>query len=138
LGFFSEFGDANRKIIHEAIVRGSYNVVCSHIEQHTGEKVAVKKTFNTFEHLSDAAWILCEIKLHRLLRYPDIVEMRQIMLPPLRRCFRDIYVIFHLMDADLHKVIKVNNEVTKQHHLFSLSDAMCIEIYPYQYATFLN
>jgi exonuclease III len=47
--FFSEFGDANRKIIHEAIVRGSYNVVRSEIDQHTGEKVEINETHTIFQ-----------------------------------------------------------------------------------------
>ncbi|KAL6610770.1 hypothetical protein ACP70R_040739 [Stipagrostis hirtigluma subsp. patula] len=120
MDFFSEYGDANRYKIQEIIGKGSYGVVCSAIDQHTGEKVAIKKIQNIFEHLSDAARILREIKLLRLLRHPDIVEIKHVMLPPSRRDFRDIYVVFELMDTDLHQVIKANDDLTKEHHQFFL------------------
>ncbi|KAJ1264109.1 hypothetical protein BS78_09G237200 [Paspalum vaginatum] len=120
MDFFSEYGDANRYKIQEIIGKGSYGVVCSAIDQHTGEKVAIKKIQNIFEHLSDAARILREIKLLRLLRHPDIVEIKHVMLPPSRRDFRDIYVVFELMDTDLHQVIKANDDLTKEHYQFFL------------------
>lgn len=53
---------------------------------------------------ADATRILREIKLLRLLRHPDIVEIKHIMLPPSARDFKDIYVVFELMETDLHQV----------------------------------
>lgn len=41
--FFSDYGDANRYKIQEVVGKGSYGVVCSAIDTHTGEKVAIKK-----------------------------------------------------------------------------------------------
>ncbi|PPS09410.1 hypothetical protein GOBAR_AA11239 [Gossypium barbadense] len=118
--FFSEYGDANRYKIQEVIGKGSYGVVCSAIDTHTGQKVAIKKIHDIFEHLSDAARILREIKLLRLLRHPDIVEIKHIMLPPSQRDFKDIYVVFELMESDLHKVIKANDDLTREHYQFFL------------------
>ncbi|XP_065852333.1 mitogen-activated protein kinase 20 isoform X2 [Euphorbia lathyris] len=118
--FFSEYGDANRYKIQEVIGKGSYGVVCSAIDTHTGQKVAIKKIHDIFEHISDAARILREIKLLRLLRHPDIVEIKHIMLPPSRRDFKDIYVVFELMESDLHQVIKANDDLTREHYQFFL------------------
>uniref|UniRef100_A0A0E0JB22 mitogen-activated protein kinase n=1 Tax=Oryza nivara TaxID=4536 RepID=A0A0E0JB22_ORYNI len=118
--FFTEYGDANRYRIQEVIGKGSYGVVCSAIDLHTRQKVAIKKVHNIFEHVSDAARILREIKLLRLLRHPDIVEIKHIMLPPSRRDFKDIYVVFELMESDLHQVIKANDDLTKEHYQFFL------------------
>ncbi|KAL6644239.1 hypothetical protein ACP70R_015847 [Stipagrostis hirtigluma subsp. patula] len=120
MDFFSEYGDAKRYKIVQVIGKGSYGLVCSAIDKHTRDKVAIKKIHNIFEHFSDAARILREIKLLRLLRHPDIVEIKNIMLPPSRRDFNDIYVVFELMDADLHQVIKANDDLTKEHHQFFL------------------
>lgn len=120
MDFFSEYGDASRYKIQEVIGKGSYGVVCSAIDTHTGEKVAIKKIHDIFEHISDAARILREIKLLRLLRHPDIVEIKHIMLPPSRRDFKDIYVVFELMESDLHQVIKANDDLTKEHYQFFL------------------
>ncbi|KAL3631495.1 Mitogen-activated protein kinase 19 [Castilleja foliolosa] len=118
--FFTEYGEANRYKILEIIGKGSYGVVCAAIDTHTGEKVAIKKITDIFEHISDAIRILREIKLLRLLRHPDIVEIKRIMMPPSRRDFRDIYVVFELMESDLHQVIKANDDLTHEHHRFFL------------------
>ncbi|XP_023554218.1 mitogen-activated protein kinase 15-like isoform X1 [Cucurbita pepo subsp. pepo] len=120
LDFFSEYGDANRFKIQEVIGKGSYGVVCSAVDTLTNEKVAIKKIHDIFEHVSDAARILREIKLLRLLRHPDIVEIKHIMLPPSRRGFKDIFVVFELMESDLHQVIKANDDLTKEHYQFFL------------------
>ncbi|XP_045820148.1 mitogen-activated protein kinase 9-like isoform X2 [Trifolium pratense] len=118
--FFTEYGEASQYQVQEIIGKGSYGVVCSAIDIHTAEKVAIKKINDVFEHVSDATRILREIKLLRLLRHPDIVEIRHIMLPPSRREFRDIYVVFELMESDLHQVIKANDDLTPEHHQFFL------------------
>ncbi|KAI3809636.1 hypothetical protein L1987_19232 [Smallanthus sonchifolius] len=118
--FFTEYGESNRYKILEIIGKGSYGVVCAAVDTKTGEKVAIKKITNIFEHSSDAIRILREIKLLRLLRHPDIVEIKRIMMPPSRRDFKDIYVVFELMESDLHQVIKANDDLTHEHHRFFL------------------
>jgi len=118
--FFTEYGEANRYTIKEVIGKGSYGVVCSATDNLTGETVAIKKINNVFDHVSDATRILREIKLLRLLRHPDIVEIKHIMLPPSAREFKDIYVVFELMETDLHQVIKANDDLSPEHHQFFL------------------
>ncbi|CAL5052854.1 unnamed protein product [Urochloa decumbens] len=120
MNFFAEYGDVNRYEILEVIGKGSYGLVCSAKDKQTGEKVAIKKIHNIFEHTSDAARILREIKLLRLLRHPDIVEIKHIMLPPSKKDFKDIYVVFELMESDLHQVIKANDDLTREHYQFFL------------------
>eukprot|EP01026_Neomeris_dumetosa_P030082 TRINITY_DN24164_c0_g1_i14.p1 TRINITY_DN24164_c0_g1~~TRINITY_DN24164_c0_g1_i14.p1 ORF type:complete len:480 (+),score=62.01 TRINITY_DN24164_c0_g1_i14:412-1851(+) len=116
--FFTEYGEANRYEILEVIGKGSYGVVCSALDRFTGEKVAIKKITNVFEHVSDATRILREIKLLRFLHHPDIVQLKHIMLPPSPRDFQDIFVVFELMETDLHQVIKANDNLTPEHHQF--------------------
>ncbi|GAB4843478.1 Mitogen-activated protein kinase 16 [Ancistrocladus abbreviatus] len=118
--FFTEYGEGSRYQIEEVIGKGSYGVVCSAYDTHLGEKVAIKKINDIFEHVSDATRILREIKLLRLLRHPDIVEIKHILLPPSRREFKDIYVVFELMESDLHQVIKANDDLTPEHYQFFL------------------
>lgn len=120
MDFFTEYGDANRYKILEVIGKGSYGLVCAALDTHTGEKVAIKKIHDVFEHISDAIRILREVKLLRLLRHPDIVEIKRIMLPPSKREFKDIFVVFELMESDLHQVIKANDDLTREHHQFFL------------------
>lgn len=118
--FFTEYGEGSQYQIQEVVGKGSYGVVGSAIDNHTGERVAIKKINDVFEHVSDATRILREIKLLRLLRHPDIVEIKHIMLPPSRREFKDIYVVFELMESDLHQVIKANDDLTPEHYQFFL------------------
>lgn len=118
--FFTEYGEGSQYQIQEVVGKGSYGIVGSAIDNHTGERVAIKKINDVFEHVSDATRILREIKLLRLLRHPDIVEIKHIMLPPSRREFRDIYVVFELMESDLHQVIKANDDLTPEHYQFFL------------------
>ncbi|KAK4478011.1 hypothetical protein RD792_017276 [Penstemon davidsonii] len=120
IDFFTEYGEGSRYKIEEVIGKGSYGVVCSAYDTHLGEKVAIKKINDIFEHVSDATRILREIKLLRLLRHPDIVEIKHILLPPSRREFKDIYVVFELMESDLHQVIKANDDLTLEHYQFFL------------------
>ncbi|KAL6774162.1 hypothetical protein ACKKBG_A23985 [Auxenochlorella protothecoides x Auxenochlorella symbiontica] len=118
--FFAEATESQRYKITEVIGKGSYGIVASAVDQFTGEKVAIKKITNVFDHVSDATRILREIKLLRLLRHPDIVEIKHIMLPPSMHDFKDIYVVFELMETDLHQVIKANDDLTPEHHQFFL------------------
>ncbi|RWR95362.1 mitogen-activated protein kinase 15-like protein isoform X1 [Cinnamomum micranthum f. kanehirae] len=120
LDFFTEYGEGSRYRIEEVIGKGSYGVVCSAFDTYVGEKVAIKKINDIFDHVSDATRILREIKLLRLLRHPDIVEIKHILLPPSRREFKDIYVVFELMESDLHQVIKANDDLTPEHYQFFL------------------
>ncbi|KAG6532881.1 hypothetical protein ZIOFF_006740 [Zingiber officinale] len=118
--FCTEYGEGSRYHVQEVIGKGSYGVVGAAIDTHTGERVAIKKINDVFEHVSDATRILREIKLLRLLCHPDIVQIKHIMLPPSRREFKDISVVFELMESDLHQVIKANDDLTPEHHQFFL------------------
>ncbi|KAG6537185.1 hypothetical protein ZIOFF_002271 [Zingiber officinale] len=101
--FFTEYGEGSQYHVQEVIGKGSYGVVGAAIDTHTGERVAIKKINDVFEHVSDATRILRENKLLRLLCHPDIVQIKHIMLPPSQREFKDIYVVFELMESDLHQ-----------------------------------
>eukprot|EP00798_Chlamydomonas_sp_ICE-L_P027646 gene27646-7285_t len=118
--FLDGVGEANRYSIREVIGKGSYGIVCSAVDNYTGEMVAIKKITDVFQHVSDATRILREIKLLRLLKHPDIVDVKHIMLPPSSSSYKDIYVVFELMETDLHQVIKANDDLTPGHYQFFL------------------
>lgn len=101
--FFTEYGEAGRYKLHEIIGKGSYGVVCSATDTQTGEKVAIKRINDVFDHVSDAVRILREVKLLRLLKHPDIVQIKHILLPHSKKAYKDIYVIFELLETDLHQ-----------------------------------
>ncbi|PWA84400.1 Mitogen-activated protein (MAP) kinase, conserved site-containing protein [Artemisia annua] len=117
---FTKYDEWSRYKIKEVIGTGSSGVVCSAFDTLLGKKVAIKKINNIFEHVFVAVRILREIHLLRVLRHPDIVEIQHILLPPSRREFNDIYVVFELMESDLHQVIKANDNLTPEHCRFFL------------------
>ena len=106
--FFTEYGEANRFSIHEVIGKGSYGVVCSATDNKTGEKVAIKKIIGTFDNDEDAKRTLREIRLLQHFNHENVLNLRDIMLPPPGSLdqWNDIYLSLELMDTDLHKVIR--------------------------------
>ena len=108
--------ESRRFTVQEVIGKGSYGIVCAALDNLTGQRVAIKRIQNVFEHVADATRILREIKLLRILKHPDVVEIKHIMLPPDPRTYKDIYVVFELMESDLHTVIGANDDLTPDHH----------------------
>ncbi|GAX73036.1 hypothetical protein CEUSTIGMA_g488.t1 [Chlamydomonas eustigma] len=114
--FFHGCSEGKRFTVQEVIGKGSYGTVCAAIDNATGEKVAIKRIQNVFDNVADATRILREIKLLRILKHPDVVDIKHIMLPPDPRTFKDIFVVFELMESDLHTVIGANDDLTADHH----------------------
>ncbi|GFR41333.1 hypothetical protein Agub_g2018 [Astrephomene gubernaculifera] len=114
--FLAGYNETRRYTVLELIGKGSYGVVCSAKDNLTGEVVAIKKIQNVFDNVADAHRILREITLLRLLKHPDIVEVKHIMLPSDPNSFKDLYVCFELMESDLHTVIGANDDLTRDHH----------------------
>ncbi|KAG6468992.1 hypothetical protein ZIOFF_073689 [Zingiber officinale] len=47
-----------------------------------------------------------EIKLLRQSKHDNIIALKDVMVPPNRRSFRDVYLAFELMDTDLCEIIQ--------------------------------
>ncbi|GFS46477.1 mitogen-activated protein kinase 1 [Actinidia rufa] len=106
------------------IGRGAYGIVCSSINRETNEKVAIKKIHNAFENCIDALRTLRELKLLRHLRHDNVIALKDVMMPIQRRTFKDVYLVYELMDTDLHQIIKSSQALTNDHcQYFSLPDA---------------
>lgn len=56
--------------------------------------VAIKKMTNAFEHKIFARRILRELKVLRMLKHPNIIEIKTIIQPKSRSEFTDIYAVF--------------------------------------------
>ncbi|KMZ59526.1 Mitogen-activated protein kinase 17 [Zostera marina] len=114
--FFMEYSDVCQYHIHEVIGQGSYGIVVSATDTRNGERVAIKKIQDVFKSVSDATRILREIKFLRMLGHPNIVQIKNIILPHSRKKFNDIYVVFELMESDLYEVLRTNDDLTPEHH----------------------
>ncbi|GKV41571.1 hypothetical protein SLEP1_g49080 [Rubroshorea leprosula] len=97
------------------IGRGAYGVVCSSINKENNEKVAIKKINNVFENRVDALRTLRELKLLRHIQHDNVIALKDIMMPTHRTSFKDVYLVYELMDTDLHQIIKSSQPLSNDH-----------------------
>uniref|UniRef100_A0A2N9ISG8 Mitogen-activated protein kinase n=1 Tax=Fagus sylvatica TaxID=28930 RepID=A0A2N9ISG8_FAGSY len=97
------------------IGRGAYGIVCSVLNSETNEMVAMKKIANAFDNHMDAKRTLREIKLLRHFDHENVIGLRDVVPPPLRREFTDVYIATELMDTDLHQIIRSNQSLSEEH-----------------------
>lgn len=45
----------------------------------------------------------------------QIVAIRDIIPPPQREAFNDVYIAYELMDTDLHQIIRSNQALSEEH-----------------------
>ena len=100
----------------ENIGIGAYGVVCSAIHEKTNDKVAIKKIPNVFEALTITKRTYREIKILKHFKHDNIISIREILKPSESyKDFKEIYVVFDLMESDLHKIIYTDQELTEEH-----------------------
>ena len=124
------------------IGKGAYGVVCSARDVRSDARVAIKKITNAFENAVDAKRTLREIKLLRHLKHENVIRIADVVAPtggttvetndasgetrdgdalkkrPLSRApdsFNDVYVMYELMDTDLHQIIRSNQPLSDDH-----------------------
>ncbi|CAH8324639.1 unnamed protein product [Eruca vesicaria subsp. sativa] len=114
--------DLQKKDVQETEFKHGVHQTGTRFKKSLGKETMINDVFN---HVSDANRILREINLLWLLRHPDVVEIKHIMLPLTHREFVDIYVVFELMESDLHQVIKANDDLTPEHYQFFLYQLLC-------------
>lgn len=106
--------DSRYYTLQHAIGQGAYGTVCSAEDVRTKRKVAIKKVTNAFVDV-DTRRILREIKLLRHFKHENIIAIQDILKPPSKPEFRDIYIVTDLMDTDLHQIIRSDQTLTDQH-----------------------
>ena len=97
------------------IGRGSYGVVCSSTNQQTNEKVAIKKIKNVFENRFEALRTLMEMKLLRHIRHENVIGLKDVMMPVHKNSFKDVYLVYELMNTDLDHIIRSSQPLSNNH-----------------------
>ncbi|KAI5428602.1 mitogen-activated protein kinase homolog MMK2 [Lathyrus oleraceus] len=95
--------------------RGASGIVCSAVNVETCEKVAIKKVGNAFDNRINAKRILREIKLLQHMDHENVIVLKDIIRPPQKENFNDVYIVYELMDTDLHQIIRSNQRLTDDH-----------------------
>uniref|UniRef100_A0A7N0RBU1 Mitogen-activated protein kinase n=1 Tax=Kalanchoe fedtschenkoi TaxID=63787 RepID=A0A7N0RBU1_KALFE len=101
-------------VLTKPVGRGAYGVVCSGLNRETNEKVAIKKIHKVFQNRIDALRTLRELQLLRLIRHENVIVLKDVMLP-VNRSFKDVYLVYELMDTDLHHIIKSPQPLSADH-----------------------
>ncbi|RHN67424.1 putative mitogen-activated protein kinase CMGC-MAPK family [Medicago truncatula] len=106
----------------EQICRGLYVVVCSAISKETNEKVAMKKISNVFDNLIDALRTLWEMKLLRHVRHENVITLKDVMiLDQKTTCFKDVYLVYELMDTNIRHIMKSSQRISNDHCQYFLA-----------------
>ncbi|KAB2021696.1 hypothetical protein ES319_D07G158000v1 [Gossypium barbadense] len=95
--------------------RGAYGIVCAALNSETREEVAIKKIGNAFDNRIDAKRTLREIKLLRHMDHENVIAIKDIIRPPQRENFNDVYIVYELMDTDLRQIIRSDQQLTDDH-----------------------
>ncbi|KAK8509645.1 hypothetical protein V6N12_001728 [Hibiscus sabdariffa] len=95
--------------------RGANGIVCAAVNSETREEVAIKKIGNAFDNRIDAKRTLREIKLLRHMDHENVISVKDIIRPPLKENFNDVYIVYELMDTDLHQIIQSKQLLTDDH-----------------------
>ncbi|WOH09498.1 hypothetical protein DCAR_0728955 [Daucus carota subsp. sativus] len=95
--------------------RGAYGIVCTALNSETREEVAIKKIGNAFVDVIDAKRTLREIKLLLHMDHGNVIAIKDIIRPPEKESFNDVYIVYELMEMDLHKIISSNQQLTDKH-----------------------
>ncbi|CAL5339983.1 unnamed protein product [Camellia sinensis] len=113
--------------------RGAYGIVCAAVNSETREEVAIKKIGNAFDNRIDAKRTLREIKLLRHMDHENVIAIKDIIRPPLKENFNDVYIVYELLDTDLHQIIRSNQPLNDDHcrdskNLTSNMQSICVNM----------
>ena len=111
----TRFDVDSRYTLMKPIGHGAYGVVCSAVDNTTGEKVAIKKINKAFEHLTDTKRTLREIKILLHFQHENVIRIKDILRPISPDRFDDVYIVSELMDTDLHQIIASPQPLTDDH-----------------------
>lgn len=102
----------------EVVGRGAYGVVVAAKDGISGEMIAIKKIQKAFEHKIFAKRTLRELKILRLLKHDNVLNLKSLMLPRSREDFQDIYMVSELVEGDLYSIIKSPQKLEEDHIKF--------------------
>jgi serine/threonine protein kinase len=102
--------------LKQLVGKGAYGKVCSASDRSDGTGVAIKKIASVFKNPQDARRTLIELRILRMLgdKHENIVCMRDLFPPPSLPAFDDLYIVYDLMETDLHQILKSPQVVTEE------------------------
>lgn len=65
--------------------------------------------------------LCCDPKLFQCSDVLQIIRIKDIVRPPEREKFNDVYIVYELMDTDLYQIIRSSQALTEDHCQVSYS-----------------
>jgi serine/threonine protein kinase len=104
-----------RYVLETVIGKGSYGHVCSCMDLITNISYAIKKNKDVFRENSLIPMrVLRELKILMHLRHPNIIALRDVIIPDNYEDFNNVYMVMDLMPLDLKDAIGHTN-LTEPH-----------------------
>jgi serine/threonine protein kinase len=102
------------------IGKGAYGIVCAAIDSRSNQQVAIKKIGDIFANPLDARRTLREIQILRHVRgHSNIITLLDLFPPSCGiHDFRDVYMVYEIMDTDLHQIIRSPQPLSEEHIQF--------------------
>jgi mitogen-activated protein kinase 1/3 len=72
---------------------GSYGSVCQATDNRSGDTVAVKQVTGIFDDVVDAKRMLREISILRTMDHPNIIKIKDIIVPPNDANFNSVFIV---------------------------------------------
>ena len=103
--------------VKKGVGQGAYGLICAAKDTKQGDQVAIKKITNAFEDAVDCKRILREIRLLQHFSHENVLNLRDIMMPPPGKAedWKDIYLVTELLDTDLHYIIHSKQALSDDH-----------------------
>ena len=106
--------DPKEYAITELLGEGASGAVCAARDLATGDTVAVKKVPDAFGWAAEAKRMLREVCILTRLHHPNVVKIRDIVMPPKKLDeFKDLYIVMELVKSDLGKVLDKGLELSE-------------------------
>lgn len=102
------------------IGKGAYGLVCAAIDTRTNQQVAIKKIGDIFANPLDARRTLREIQILRHVRgHSNVITLLDLFPPSTGlNVFNDVYMVYEIMDTDLHQIIRSPQPLSEEHVQF--------------------
>ena len=105
----------NKYEITKKIGAGAFGLVCEAVNNKTDERVAIKQITRLFEEAEDTKRILREVTLLKSLKHPNIVKLKEIIVPNGPHEFTEICIVMEHAPSDLLKILKSPINLDEEH-----------------------
>ncbi|CAN0880242.1 Mitogen-activated protein kinase homolog NTF4 [Linum grandiflorum] len=85
------------------------------VNSDSREEVAIRKIGNAFDTKIAAKRTLRKIKLLRHMDHKTVIASRDILPPPKKEAFNDVYIVYELLDADRHQSFRSDQSLMGDH-----------------------